>query len=82
MKLKYSKLKEIEEFYGYDDFQIEVRFDKFDGEEYIILRFGYWSQVNTSELNGLFLSTPYEVIEHEIEDDDTGWNYSYHIKNK
>ena len=82
MKLKYSKLVEIEELYGYDDFQIETRYDKFDDEEYIMLRFGYWAKVNVSELNGLFLSTPYEVIENEIEDEDTGWKYSYHIKNK
>ena len=82
MRLKYSKLVEIEELYGYDDFQIEARYDKFDGEEYIMLRFGYWAKVDVSELNGLFLSTPYEVEENEIEDEDTGWKYSYHIKNK
>ena len=82
MKLKYSKLVEIEELYGYDDFQIETRYDKFDDEEYIMLRFGYWAKVNVSELNGLFLSTPYEVEEQEIEDEDTGWKYSYNIKNK
>ena len=50
MKLKYSKLVEIEELYGSDDFQIEARYDKFDGEEYIMLRFGYWAKVKTSEL--------------------------------
>ena len=82
MKLKYSKLIEIEELYGSDDFQIEARYDKFDGEEYIMLRFGYWAKVKFSELKGLFSSTPYEVEEQLIDDEDTGWKYSYHIKNK
>ena len=82
MKLKYSKLVEIEELSYHDDFQIEARYDKFESEEYIMLRFGYWAKVDVSELNSLFSSTPYEVEENEIEDEDTGWKYSYHIKNK
>ena len=47
-----------------------------------MLRFGYWAKVKTSELKGLFSSTPYEVEEQLIDDEDTGWKYSYHIKNK
>ena len=82
MRIKFDTLLDIQDYYGSSDFQIEARYDKFDGEEYIMLRFGYWAKVNISELNGLFLSTPYEVEENEIEDEDTGWKYSYHIKNK
>ena len=82
MRLKFETLLDIQDYYGSSDFQMEARYDKFDGEEYIMLRFGYWAKVNVSELNGLFLSTPYEVDEQEIEDEDTGWKYSYNIKNK
>ena len=82
MRLKFETLLDVQDYYGSSDFQIEARYDKFDGEEYIMLRFGYWAKVDVSELNGLFLSTPYEVEENEIEDEDTGWKYSYHIKNK
>tara|TARA_R110001606_G_scaffold256164_1_gene404283 strand:+ start:322 stop:588 length:267 start_codon:yes stop_codon:yes gene_type:complete len=81
MRLKFETLLDVQDYYGSSDFQIEARYDKFDGEEYIMLRFGYWAKVNVSKLNGLFLSTPYEVIENGIEDEDTGWKYSYHIKN-
>ena len=82
MRLKFETLLDVQDYYGSSDFQIEARYDKFDGEEYIMLRFGYWAKVDVSELNGLFLSTPYEVEENEIEDEDTGWKYSYNIKNK
>ena len=82
MRLKFETLLDVQDYYGSSDFQIEARYDKFDGEEYIMLRFGYWVKVDASELNGLFLSTPYEVDEQEIEDEDTGWKYSYNIKNK
>ena len=82
MRLKFETLLDVQDYYGSSDFQIEARYDKFDGEEYIMLRFGYWAKVDVSELNGLFLSTPYEVEEQLIDDEDTGWKYSYHIKNK
>ena len=82
MRLKFETLLDVQDYYGSSDFQIEARYDKFDGEEYIMLRFGYWAKVDVSELNSLFSSTPYEVEENEIEDEDTGWKYSYHIKNK
>ena len=82
MRLKFETLLDVQDYYGSSDFQIEARYDKFDGEEYIMLRFGYWAKVDVSELNSLFSSTPYEVEENEIEDEDTGWKYSYNIKNK
>ena len=66
-----EQLKEIEKWYGSEDFQIGA------GNEYITLRFGYWREIDTKELS--------EVIDRKVEldmeiyDDDCGWQYSYKI---
>tara|TARA_B100001559_G_C16318826_1_gene537815 strand:- start:463 stop:708 length:246 start_codon:yes stop_codon:yes gene_type:complete len=80
MRLDYSTLKKLEQLYKSDDFQIEAKYDKFDGEEYIMLRFGYWAEVNFPELIEVFKPLGFIVEMSEWEDDDCGWLYSYHIK--
>tara|TARA_R110002020_G_scaffold234257_3_gene446258 strand:+ start:84 stop:380 length:297 start_codon:yes stop_codon:yes gene_type:complete len=80
MKLDYSTLKELSMIYGSDDFKIEAKYDKFDGEEYIMLRFGYWNEVKLKYLEALFNPLGYKVEVNEWEDDDCGWKHSYHIK--
>ena len=37
MRLKFETLLDVQDYYGSSDFQIEARYDKFDGEEYIML---------------------------------------------
>ena len=80
MRLKFNTLKKLEQLYKSDDFQIEAKYDKFDGEEYIMFRFGYWAEVNFQELKEIFNPLGYEVEVSEWEDDDCGWLYSYNIK--
>jgi len=80
MRLKFNTLKKLEQLYKSDDFQIEAKYDKFDGEEYIMFRFGYWAEVDLTKLKEIFNPLGYEVEKQEIEDEDTGWNYSYNIK--
>ena len=81
MRLKFETLLKVQDYYGSSDFQVEARYDKFDGEEYIMFRFGYWAEVDLVKLKEIFNPLGYEVEKQEIEDEDTGWNYSYHIKN-
>ena len=80
MRLKYSTLKKLEQLYKSDDFQIEAKYDKFDGEEYIMLRFGYWAEVDINGLMKTFKPLGFIVEMSEWEDDDCGWLYSYNIK--
>ena len=82
MRLKFETLLKVQDYYGSSDFQVEARYDKFDGEEYIMLRFGYWAEVDLIKLEEIFNPLGYKVEKQEIEDEDTGWNYSYNIKNK
>ncbi len=81
MRLKFDTLLKVQDYYGSSDFQVEARYDKFDGEEYIMFRFGYWAEVDLIKLEKIFNPLGYKVEKQEIEDEDTGWNYSYHIKN-
>jgi len=81
MRLKFETLLEVQDYYGSSDFQVEARYDKFDGEEYIMFRFGYWAEVDLVKLEEIFNPLGYKVEKQEIEDEDTGWKYSYHIKN-
>ena len=80
MRLKFSTLLKVQDYYGSSDFQVEARYDKFDGEEYIMFRFGYWAEVDLIKLKEIFNPLGYEVEASEFEDDECGWLYSYNIK--
>jgi len=80
MRLKFSTLLKVQDYYGSSDFQVEARYDRLDEEEYIMFRFGYWAEVNFQELKEIFNPLGYEVEVSEWEDDDCGWLYSYNIK--
>ena len=80
MRLKFETLLEVQDYYGSSDFQVEARYDKFDGEEYIMFRFGYWAEVDLVKLKEIFNPLGYEVEVSEFEDDECGWLYSYNIK--
>ena len=80
MRLKFETLLKVQDYYGSSDFQVEARYDKFDGEEYIMFRFGYWAEVDLIRLKEIFNPLGYEVEVSEWEDDDCGWLYSYNIK--
>ena len=83
MRLKFETLLEVQDYYGSSDFQVEARYDKLEGKEYIMFRFGYWNELwYKDKFYSIFEELGYVVEEHEIHDEDTGWNYSYHIKNK
>jgi hypothetical protein len=80
MRLKFSTLLKVQDYYGSSDFQVEARYDQLDEEEYIMFRFGYWAEVNFQELKEIFNPLGYEVEVSEFEDDECGWLYSYNIK--
>jgi len=80
MRLKFETLLKVQDYYGSSDFQVEARYDKFDGEEYIMFRFGYWAEVDLIRLKEIFNPLGYEVEVSEFEDDECGWLYSYNIK--
>ena len=80
MRLKFDTLLKVQNYYGSSDFQVEARYDKFDGEEYIMLRFGYWAEVDLVKLEEIFNPLGYKVEMNEFEDDECGWLYSYNIK--
>ena len=76
MRIDYNILKNIEEWYGSDDFEVGDVNEK----EAISIRFGYWSSVELTELQQL-LPHYLKVIENEVdEDEDTGVLYNYIIK--
>ena len=82
MRLKFETLLKVQDYYGSSDFQVEARYDQLKGEEYIMFRFGYWNELwYKDKFYSIFEELGYVVEEHEIHDEDTGWNYSYHIKN-
>jgi hypothetical protein len=81
MRLKFDTLLKVQDYYGSSDFQVEARYDKFDGEEYIMLRFGYWAEIDLVKLEEIFNPLGYKVEVSEFEDDECGWLYSYNIKN-
>ena len=80
MRLKFDTLLKVQNYYGSSDFQVEARYDKFDGEEYIMFRFGYWAEVDLVKLEEIFNPLGYKVEMNEFEDDECGWLYSYNIK--
>ena len=49
------------------------------GSDTIALRFGYWRRVNLPILQELLSTAGVEVVEHDIDDDDCGTLYSYHL---
>ena len=81
MRISYNILQKIEKFYGNNDFQIEARYDSLNDKEYIMLRFGYWAEVHLIGLEEILNPIGYNIEVNAIEDEDTGWKYSYHIKN-
>ena len=89
MRLKFDTLLEVQDYYGSSDFQIEARYERTINEngnsfyeEYIMFRFGYWNELYYEDkFYAIFEKLGYKVEKQEIEDEDTGWNYSYHIKN-
>ena len=81
MRLKFDTLLKVQDYYGSSDFQVEARYDKFDGEEYIMLRFGYWAGLDLVKLEEIFNPLGYKVEVNEFEDDECGWLYYYNIKN-
>jgi len=80
MRIKFETLLEVQDYYGSSDFQVEARYDKFDGEEYIMFRFGYWAEVDLIKLKEIFNPLGYKVEVSEFEEDECGWLYSYNIK--
>ena len=83
MRLKFETLLEVQDYYGSSDFQVEAKYDKLEGKEYIMFRFGYWNELwYKDKFYSIFEKLGYVVEECEIEDEDTGWNYWYNIKSK
>ena len=83
MRLKFETLLKVQDYYGSSDFQVEAKYDKLKGEEYIMFRFGYWNELwYKDKFYSIFEKLGYVVEECEIEDEDTGWNYWYNIKSK
>jgi len=67
MRIDYKILKNIENWYGSDDFEVGNSFSKSS----IDLRFGYWKQINLDELKKLF-PYRYVVIENEVDESEYG----------
>ena len=79
MRIGYKKFKEIKKWYGSSDF--EIGYDK-DG---ITLRFGYWSELSSVDLDKLKKLLPdYLTITENLvdDDDDCGALYNYTISDK
>ena len=86
MRLKFDTLLEVQDYYGSSDFQVESK-SEMDGygmvNEYIMFRFGYWNELwYEKKFYAIFEKLGYKVEKCGIEDDVTGWNYWYNIKNK
>jgi hypothetical protein len=75
MNLDINILTAIRNEFG--DFQITK---PMYGKDTIALRFGYWRRVNTYILQELLSPAGVEVHEYDIDDDDCGTLYSYHLK--
>ena len=86
MRLKFETLLKVQDYYGSSDFQVEAKIEQwvYDNEnhykEYIMLRFGYWAEVDLVKLEEIFNPLGYKVEMNEFEDDECGWLYSYNIK--
>jgi len=72
MRLSSNTLTTLETFFG--RFDLTVRIDNS-----IYLRFGYWEKVNVEKLQH-FLGVEAKVVEHWLDDEDTGMNYYYELK--
>ena len=75
MNLDLNILTAIKNEFG--DFQITT---VHDGKDTLAFRFGYWRRVNTHILQVLLEPAGVEVYEHDLDDDDCGTLYSYHLK--
>jgi hypothetical protein len=78
MRIDFNTLKNIEHWYGSDDFEVGSSFEK----DSITLRFGYWSEIDIVKLNSLL---PFSLIAelNEVDDDeDTGVLVNYNIKRR
>ena len=75
MRVGLKTLKQIEEWYGSDDFEIGSGGNC--NETYITLRFGYWREINNEELSKVINKNV--ELEMEFYDDDCGWKYYYKI---
>ena len=88
MRLKFDTLLKVQDYYGSSDFQVEAKIEQwvYDNEnhyeEYIMLRFGYWAEVDLVKLEEIFNIYDCKVEVNEFEDDDCGWLYCYYIKKK
>ena len=88
MRIDFRILKNIEEWYGSDDFEVgsDVTFDLLGDDKFVephmTLRFGYWSKIDLDELTQI-IPFRFEVIENEVDDDEFGYPlYNYLIKSK
>ncbi len=70
-------LHKILERAGCEDIQFRQRRDY--GEEYVLLRIGYWNEIDTLTLNKLKEVEP-TIKQFDIYDEDTGWKYGYDIR--
>lgn len=75
MRVGLKTLKQIEEWYGSDDFEIGSGGNC--SETYITLRFGYWREIDNEELSKVINKNV--ELEMEFYDDDCGWKYYYKI---
>ncbi len=88
-RISFKQLEKIKEFWGSDDFEVghggEVKDGRGDykfAETHLTLRFGYWSQINTDELEkrldrwGQSFKVELDAV---VFDDDCGSLYSYKI---
>ena len=81
MRLKFETLLKVQDYYGSSDFQVEARYDKFDGEEYSMFWVVYWNELYYEDkFYAIFEKLGYKVEMSEFEDDECGWLYSYNIK--
>ena len=47
-----------------------------------MLRFGYWAEVDLIGLEEIINPIGYNIEVMAVDEEDTGWRYSYHIKQK
>lgn len=72
MRLSSITLTTLQTFFGSFDLTLRT-----DNSTY--LRFGYWEKVNVEQLQKI-LDTEAKVVEHWIDDEDTGMNYYYELE--
>lgn len=77
MRINYKILKKIEKFYGSDDFEVGPSDRGMFGS--VMIRFGYWREVDSAELQKV-VGDRYTVEVSELYEEDCGWLYHYIIK--